>query len=274
MKVFQKNNNNLTINFENSDNEIEVTEFENEPIILVNGESVSGSTKGMTKFTSEDTIYVEDEWIAIEDDLLPEGGFSSNITVVFDGVEYPNIPKVTYHGEEPSSTYGAPYDDDNFDYSVYPFSIEFWGDSERYIDTKTPGNHTISITGFVGGKAHTDSESITIEVDAQFTGQDGWAYSGFISDMETEDMLNLGEKLINDITSARNIGVKVYSPEGSSTYCCFSPSNTFSALSSIDTRAVLQYNIGLPYNGIVCSGVLQLIYIPFTGWEASINDVY
>lgn len=91
---------------------------------------------------SEETVFDDTVELSTQINSLSIGviTLADTIDVVFDGVEYNNIPNVR-------GSYGAPWDEStqSVDYSTYPFRVIYGGSYTSFIEPGEVGEHSFTI---------------------------------------------------------------------------------------------------------------------------------
>ena len=156
--------------------------------IKVNGEDYSGSEwqnifdNTITAVLDSDGFYTTNIGVVIEAD---------SIRVTFDGLEY-ICPKRSI-SEISTNYYGAPTPletgEENYDWSVFPFSIATGTDGESMIiATQTAGTHTLKIDTPQSGGGESDFSTATMTVNGNFTQSDLFLAPVIEKDPNDEDI--------------------------------------------------------------------------------------
>lgn len=119
--------------------------FYKEGVCIPTGGSGGGDDSQKWKTETSTQLFSETVTTAIGDYPVPSASITFEgddpdgmIKAVFDGVTYELSP---------DTGYGAPYvpETDSFDFSVYPFALEF-DEGSCFLLTETSGEHTISVS--------------------------------------------------------------------------------------------------------------------------------
>mgnify|MGYP003289396435 CR=1 FL=1 len=113
---------------------------------------------------------------------------------------------------------------------------------------------------------------VVVDIIAQDVGSEGWTQPQFITDMETDEMVNIGKAMLKDLSYETPVAIRVFESEGA-TEADFCPHAIKSYIT--DAGAQLWFPIGVTNNSkLVCTGLLKLYYTKSDGWDVIVEDKY